>query len=131
MDIQAGSWGAVGTPFALHVQAVDGEVEGSGALKSQHDYVCSWKSSDESGCVEGADGRGPSESGMGSGCSELPCSYWGYSASPPSTLDGEQARPHCPLILLALLHQAWGMALSDCSCIRLYREPPRSSLWPP
>ena len=72
MDTQAGSWGAVGMPFALHVQAVDGEVEGSGALKSQHDYVCSWKSSDESGCVEGADGRGPSESGMGSGCSELP-----------------------------------------------------------
>ena len=24
MDAPAGSWGAVGTPFVLHVQAVDG-----------------------------------------------------------------------------------------------------------
>lgn len=115
MDTAAGSWGAVGTPFALHVQTVGrgGEIW---ALKSQHDYICSWKSSDESGCVEIADGRGPSESGMGSGCSELPCSYWGDSASPPSTLDGEQARPLSSHPLGFATSRSWGEnGLSDCS----------------
>lgn len=53
---------------------------------------------------------GPQSQAWALDAPELPCSYWGDSASPPSTLDGEQARPRCPLILLALLHQAWGIA---------------------
>ena len=56
---------------------------------------------------------------------------WRETASPPSTLDGEQAHPRCPLMVLALLPQAWDTAYSDCSCVRLYREPLRSSLGPP
>lgn len=110
MDTAAGSWGAVGTPFALHVQAVMG-VGGSGALKAN---ISAHGRAVMNQGAEGADGRGPPESGMGSGCSELPCSYWGDSASPPSTLDGEQARPRCPHPL-GFATSGLGMALSDCS----------------
>lgn len=74
---------------------------------------------------------GPSESGVDSRCPELPCSLWSDPASAPSTLDGEQACPHCPLIVLVLLPQAWDMAHADRPWISLHREPRSSSLWPP